>query len=103
MAVIDHGSVDNGRPSPRTMDWTQDANLIFPAVNKAAGFEVRGVDYMHWWTFMGYFMEIRDTTYATILGLRGKKARGKKLEKDEKELYMRLTIPKGRVAVHSKA
>ena len=24
-------------------------------------------------------------------------------EKDEKELYMRLTIPKGRVAVHSKA
>jgi hypothetical protein len=69
------------------MDWTQDANLIFPAVNKAAGFEVRGVDYMHWWTFMGYFMEIRDTTYATILGLRGKKALGKKLEKYEKEFW----------------
>ena len=89
IAFIDHGSADDGRPSPRTMDWTQDANLIFPAVNKAAGFEVRGVGYMHWWTFMGYFMEIRDTTYATILGLRGKKARGKKLEKDEQEFWNR--------------
>ena len=87
VAFIDHGSQSDGHLSPRTMDWTQDANLIFPAVNKAAGFEVRGVDYMHWWTFMGYFMEIRDTTYATILGLRGKKARGKKLEKDEKEFW----------------
>ena len=72
---------------PRTMDWTQDAPLIFPAVNKAAGFEVRSVKYMHWWTFMGYFMEIKDTTYATVLGLRGKKARGKKLEKDEQEFW----------------
>jgi hypothetical protein len=42
---------------------------------------------MHWWTFMGYFMEIRDTTYATILGLRGKKAHGKRLEKDEREFW----------------
>ena len=88
VAFIDHGG-GAGRPAPRTMDWTQDANLIFPAVNKAAGFEVRGVGYMHWWTFMGYFMEIRDTTYATILGLRGKKARGKKLEKDEQEFWNR--------------
>ena len=87
VAFIDHDSQHDGHPSPRTMDWTQDANLIFPAVNKAAGFEVRGVDYMHWWTFMGYFMEIRDTTYATILGLRGKKAHGKKLEKYEKEFW----------------
>lgn len=87
VAFIDHGAEDDGRPHPRTMDWQQDANLIFPAVNKAAGFEVRGVEYMHWWTFMGYFMEIRDTTYATILGLRGKKARGKKLEKDEQEFW----------------
>jgi hypothetical protein len=87
VAFIDHGNADDGRPSPRTMDWAQDANLIFPAVNRVAGFEVRAVDYLHWWTFLGYFMEIRNTTYATILGLRGKKARGKKLEKDEKEFW----------------
>ena len=82
VAFIDHGARENG-PSPRMMDWEQDAALIFPAVNKAAGFEVRSAEYLHWWTFMGYFMEIRETTYATVLGLRGKKARGKKLEKDE--------------------
>lgn len=87
VAFIDHGSGGDSQPGPRTMDWTQDASLIFPAVNRAAGFEVRGVAYMHWWTFMGYFMEIRDTTYATILGLRGKKAHGKKLEKDEREFW----------------
>jgi hypothetical protein len=42
---------------------------------------------MHWWTFLGYFMEIKDSVYATVLGLRGKKARGKKLEKWEQEYW----------------
>ena len=84
--------IDGGRPGtkkngPRTMDWTQDAPLIFPAVNKVAGCEVRSVDYMHWWTFLGYFQEMKDTTYATVLSLRHKKAKGKKLEKWEKEFW----------------
>lgn len=87
--------IDGGRqrrddgPNPRTMDWVQDAPLLFPAVNRAAGFEVRSVDYMHWWTFLGYFMEIRDTTYATVLGLRQKKfgKHRKKLEKQEQEFW----------------
>ena len=84
---IDHGS--GGKDGPRTMDWTQDAPLIFPAVNRAAGFEVRSVEYMHWWTFLGYFMEIRDTTYATVLSLRQKKfgRNRKKLEKHEQEFW----------------
>ena len=86
LAFIDHGSSgDNG--GPRTMDWTQDAPLIFPAVNRAAGFEVRSVEYMHWWTFVGYFLEIKDTVYAIVLGLRQKKARGKKLEKSEQDFW----------------
>ena len=87
MAFIDHGSDGDGRDGPRTMDWEQDADMIFAAVNRAAGREVRAVDYMHWWTFMGYFMEIKDTTYATVLGLRSKKSHGKKLEKWEKEFW----------------
>lgn len=83
---IDHGSGD-GKPGPRTMDWTQDAPLIFPAVNRAAGFEVRSADFLHWWTFLGYFMEIKDSVYSTVLSLRGKKARHKKLEKNEQEFW----------------
>lgn len=86
---IDHGAGDDSGPSPRTMDWEQDAPLIFPAVNRAAGFEVRSAAYMHWWTFMGFFMEIRDTTYATVLGLRQKKygKHRKKLDKQEEEFW----------------
>ena len=86
VSFIDHGSHDDGS-SPRMMDWTQDAPLIFPAINRVAGFEVRSAEYIHWWTFMGYFMEIGDSTYATVLGLRNKKIRGKKLDKNEQEYW----------------
>ena len=88
IAFIDHGNQeDKNKPSKKTMDWTQDAPLIFPAVNHVAGFEVRSADYIHWWTFMGYFMEIKDSTYSTVLSLRQKKAKGKKLEKYEQEYW----------------
>ena len=83
---IDNGAGEKKR-GPRTMDWEQDAMLLFPAVNKAAGFEVRSVDYLHWYTFLGYFLEIRDSVYATVVGLRQKRAKGKKLEKSEKEFW----------------
>lgn len=86
IAFIDHGSRDAHR-GPRTMDWEQDGPLIFPAVNRVAGFEVRSVAYMHWWTFMGLFMEIREDTFATVISLRQKRARGKKLEKWEAEYW----------------
>ena len=84
---IDHGSADNKKHSPRTMDWEQDAPIIFPAINHVAGYEVRAVEYLHWWTFLGMFMEIKDSTAATVMSLRQKKARGKKLEKYEKEFW----------------
>ena len=71
----------------RTMDWEQDEALLFPAVNKVAGFEVRSVDYLHWWTFMGYFMEITDGVFSHVLSLRQKKAKNKKLEKWEQEFW----------------
>lgn len=72
---------------PRTMDWTQDSPLIFPAVNAVAGCEVRALEYMHWWTFFGYFMEIRDSTASTVFSLRNKKAKHKKLEKWENDYW----------------
>lgn len=83
---VDRGNKETSH-GPRTMDWEQDAAILFPAINRSAGCEVRSLDYLHWWTFIGYFMEIKDTTYSTILSLRQKKARGKKLEKWEKEYW----------------
>ena len=71
----------------RLVDWEQDASLIFSAVNKVAGREIRADRYLHWWTFMGYFLEMKDSVYAVILGIRGKRSKGKPLEKWEKEFW----------------
>ena len=79
---------DDGKPPIRTFNWIKDEQLIFPAVNKAAGIEVRAVPYMHWWTFLGYFESIdTDSLLGTVLSLRSKRARGKKLEKHEQEFW----------------
>ena len=89
MVFVDHGAEkkDQGKRSPRMMDWEQDAGILFPAVNKVAGKEVRELEYLHWWTFTGYFMEIRGGVYGTVMQLRQKKAKHKKLEKDEQEFW----------------
>lgn len=80
------GKPEEKRPPVRTFNWIKDEPLMFPAVNKAAGFEVRAVPYLHWWTFMGYFESIdAESLFGTVLSIRQKKARGKKLEKYERE------------------
>lgn len=84
---IDNGIEGDGKKGPRVMDWEQDAAILFPAINKVAGYETRAVEYLHWWTFMGFFMGIRDGTFSTVLGIRQKKAKGKKLEKWEQEFW----------------
>jgi len=73
--------------SPRLMDWEQDEQIIFPAINNVAGFETRSRRYIHWWTFMGYFMEIHDSIFSQVLSLRQKKSKQKKLEKWEQEFW----------------
>lgn len=88
MDFIDYGK-DENKPGRKTMDWEQDAPLLFPAVNHVAGYEVRSVEYLHWWSFMGMFMEIQDGVYATVLSLRNKKANHKKLEKWENEWWQK--------------
>lgn len=84
---IDCGIKDDGRPKPRTMDWEHDAPIILPAINKVANTDVRTQEHMHWWTFFGYYMEIGESTFSTVVGIRNKLKKGKKLEKWEKEFY----------------
>lgn len=69
----------------KALDWDKDSQLICSAVNKIANTEVRAVEYMHWWTFMGYFSEVGESTLATVVNIRTKIKKGKKLEKYEKE------------------
>lgn len=84
---IDHGA-DGKEHTAKTLDWEQDATLVFPAINAVAGTEIRNAEYVHWWTFLGYFMSIdKKSTCATVIGLRSKKAKQKKLEKWERDFW----------------
>ena len=69
------------------MDWEQDACIILPAVNRVLGGEVRAMPYLHWWTFLGAYMEIGESLFSTVLSIRDKRARGRKLETWEQEFY----------------
>ena len=76
------------RKRPVLMDWDQDADIIIPAINRVAGTgDVRAMPYLHWWTFLGYYMEIGESLFSNIVQIRSKKAKRKKLEKWEQEFY----------------
>lgn len=83
---IDMGIGDDSK-KPKTMDWEQDAPIIIPAINKVLNREIRAEKYMHWWTFLGAYMEIGEGLFSNIIHIRQKKAKGKKLEKWEQEFY----------------
>ena len=84
---LDCGSRWDKTPKPRMMDWEQDAGIIIPAVNAVAGQDIRLDPDIHWWTFFGWYMSIGDGLFATVLRIRGKKAKGKPLDKWEEEFY----------------
>ena len=86
MEFFNAGQKDNGRSlGYKVIDWEQDAPMICSAVNKVAGKEIRAEEYIHWWTFMGYYMAIGESALSTVVGIRHKILKGKKLEKYEQE------------------
>ena len=86
---IDMGMEESeGKPAPHTMEWEQDAPVILPAVNKVLGCEVRAKKYLHWWTFLGAYMEIGECLFSQILSLRRKKmVDGKRFSKEERKFW----------------
>lgn len=83
---IDCGIKGDDTPKPRTMDWQQDAPIIAPEISKVAGRDIR-IGETHWWEFFGYYLGIGEGVFNTIVGIREKKRKGKKLEKWEQEFY----------------
>ena len=83
---IDMGISDD-RKKPKTMDWNQDAPILIPAINKVLNCEIRAQKYIHWWTFLGAYMEIGESLFSNVIHIRQKKATGKKMEKWEQEFY----------------
>ena len=82
--IGENEKLDN-RPRPKLLDWEQDALPIVADINKVAGTEIRALPYLHWWTFLSYFRGIGEGQLSTIVSIRDKISRHKKLEKWEQE------------------
>ena len=80
MKFINNGLDSGTKDNIKVVDYEQDYRILIPAINRVAGREIRNEDDIHWWTFLGWFMEIGECTYQTVLNIRSKRAKGKKLE-----------------------
>ena len=78
---------ENQEPKPKLMDWEHDFNVLVAPVNRVLGYEIRSVDYLHWYTFLSAYFEIGECTFQNIVSIRSKRAKGKKLENWEQEFY----------------
>ena len=81
------GRQEDGKSTAKMLDWQQDALAIVADVNKVAGCEVRALPFLHWWSFMAFFNGIGEGQLSTLVSIRDKLRRGKKLEKWEQEYY----------------
>lgn len=92
------GGATPEKPGPKLLDWEADAPAIIADVNRVAGREIRSLPYLHWWTFLSWFHAIGEGQLSTLVSIRDKLARGKKLEGWEKEFYRenkkRVDLPK---------
>lgn len=86
---VNCGREEDTNPGPELLSWEQDAQDIVADVNKVAGQEIRSLPYLHWWTFLGWFHGIGEGNLSTLVSIRDKLRRGKKLEGWEQEYYRR--------------
>lgn len=84
---INCGDQGENRPAPKLMDWEQDFKYLVAPINRVAGAEIRSLAYMHWWTFISAYYEIGDCLFAQIIRIRDRLARGKPLDKQDREWY----------------
>lgn len=88
MLFINCGEKDeSAAKKPPIMSWEQDFPVLVAPINKALGYEIRSVPYLHWWTFISGYMEIGECQFSNIVGIRTKKRKGQKLDKWEEEFY----------------
>ena len=81
------GRREQARPGPPLMDWQQDAPLIAAGISRAPGQDVRTLPYLHWWCFLAWFDAIGEGSFATVVAIRDKLRRGKRLENWELDFY----------------
>ncbi len=84
---INCGEENHTQKGPKLVDWGQDFKLIVAPVNRVMGTEIRALGYLHWWTWVCAYQEIGECTFAQVVRIRDRKARGKALDKSDKEWY----------------
>lgn len=72
---------------PQLVDWEKDIQKIVSPISKSMGTDIRGLKELHWWSFLSEYMEIGECRFATIVSIRNKRAKHKKLEKWEEDFY----------------
>lgn len=81
------GDEEQGGSAPRLVDWEQDFKYIVAPINRVTGAEIRAAEYMHWWTFVAAYYEIGECLFAQIVRIRDRLAKGKPLDKSDREWY----------------
>ena len=80
----------SGSKGTSLVDWQNDFDLIAAAVNHVLGTECRALPYLHWYSFMGAYMEISpDSLFTRVLSIRDKLKSGKRMEKWEWRWYLK--------------
>ncbi len=66
----------------------KDEQLIFAAVNEVAHMDIRINPDIHYWTYLSFIQSINPRSlFASIVRIREKLNKGKKLDKEEKRFY----------------
>lgn len=99
-------TLDDKKKDQELIDWEKDFPLIISPINRVLGKEIRESEYdpdenvggVHWFTFLSAYMEIGDCLFAQVIRIRELKAKGRALDKSDREFYRRnkdvVDIPK---------
>lgn len=68
------------------VDWKKDFPYIAAPINRVLGRDCRAGS-LHWWSFLAAYYEIGDCTFAQIVRIRSLKAKGKTLDKFDRDWY----------------
>ena len=90
---INCGDDETTQKAPKLVDWEQDFKYIVAPINRVCGNDIRSIPYdaesnvggFHWWTFISCYYEIGDCLFAQIVRIRNARARGKTLDKSDRE------------------
>lgn len=83
------GEDEPTRRQTQLVSWEQDFNIIAAPISTIVGKDIRGVEYLHWWSFLSAYMSIGDCLFSQVLHVRDLRKRGKPLSKADREFERR--------------